>query len=147
MNKTTRIRSREHLAFIRSLPCAVKNKRDHVCEGPIEAAHYRGSKDGGGSLKPGDNWTIPLCHLAHIHEQHRIGEPAFERRYGISMGDIAKMLWAIGPKTIDPEPKRRSSQPKKAMGPKKPIQSRPLTDPNFKRTLRRGTVRRQQVAA
>ena len=32
--------------------------------------------DGGTSLKPSDNYTVPLCHKCH-QEQHRIGELAF----------------------------------------------------------------------
>lgn len=32
--------------------------------------------DGGTSLKPSDNYTVPLCHKCH-QEQHQIGELAF----------------------------------------------------------------------
>lgn len=47
-------------------------------------------------MKPGDEWTIPGCSGAHRY-QHQIGEPAFERAYGIDMKAIAEMLWGISP--------------------------------------------------
>ena len=47
-------------------------------------------------MKPGDEWTIPLCSEAH-REQHQIGEAAFEAKYRISMRQIAETLWARSP--------------------------------------------------
>jgi hypothetical protein len=41
---------------------------------------------------------------------------------------------------------KRPKKAKKKAGPKKRIQSRPLTDPNFKQTLRRGVVPRKDAA-
>jgi hypothetical protein len=43
--------------------------------------------------KPSDWWAIPLC-KHHHDEQHGIGEPAFERRYGIDMRGVARGLYA-----------------------------------------------------
>ena len=74
-----------HRAWVRRHHCSVPG-----CEGfPIECAHVRGCTDGGQSLKPSDNWTLSLCREHHA-EQHRIGEVAFERKYGIDMRAIAR---------------------------------------------------------
>ena len=39
-------------------------------------------------LKPSDPYGISLCAFHHA-EQHRIGEPAFERKYDIDMKKLA----------------------------------------------------------
>lgn len=86
------LRSPGHLQFVRSRECSIPG-----CEGrPIEAAHVRTGTDGGMSVKPGDQWAISLCAgrwsdqgwnwvEGHHAEQHRIGEQAFEKKYGIDM--------------------------------------------------------------
>lgn len=84
-----------HRAFVRRHVCSVKD----CANGTIECAHVRTGTDGGKSQKPSDWWTLPLCGPAwvegvlvegHHREQHRIGEPAFERKYGIDMKAIAR---------------------------------------------------------
>lgn len=90
------IRCPGHLQFIRGCECSVRGKIGHMCGWSIEAAHVRKGTDGGVGTKPGDNWTIPLCAAAHAR-QHNIGEPAFERLYGIDMKEIAAKLWLISP--------------------------------------------------
>lgn len=39
-------------------------------------------------VKPSDAWTVSLCR-DHHSEQHRIGEPAFERAAGIDLKKLA----------------------------------------------------------
>lgn len=39
-------------------------------------------------MKPSDRWAVSLCAMHH-REQHRIGEPAFERRYGVDLRSLA----------------------------------------------------------
>lgn len=51
-------------------------------------------------MKPGDEWTIPLC-TRHHAEQHRIGEPAFERLYNINMKEIAAALARKSPHLME----------------------------------------------
>lgn len=83
--REARLRSPEHLAFVRMHPCCV-----HGCQQmPIEAAHVRSGTGGGMGVKPGDEWVISLCRQHHA-EQHRIGEAEFESRYGIDMKALAK---------------------------------------------------------
>lgn len=88
------IRCAAHCQWIRGHWCVI----DHatMCSGGIECAHVRTGTDGGASLKPGDNWTIPLCRTHHA-EQHQIGERAFERRYSIDMKFLAQALWEKSP--------------------------------------------------
>lgn len=82
--------SRYHRDFIRSLHCSVWKNPLSPCDTdhPTEAAHYRTAANSGAGIKPDDCWLLPLCR-AHHGEQHRIGQKAFEERYGISMADIA----------------------------------------------------------
>lgn len=43
-------------------------------------------------VKPSDRWTISLCGGpdGHHAEQHRIGEPSFEKKYAINMKALAE---------------------------------------------------------
>lgn len=80
-------RDPDHLAWLRTLACAVPGCRN----GGIQAAHVRRGGRGGIGLKPDDRRAIPLC-AEHHRRQHDIGEPAFERETGIDMGAIAEAL-------------------------------------------------------
>jgi hypothetical protein len=73
-----------HRAWVRRHHCSVIGC-DRV---PVECAHVRGGTDGGQGLKPSDQWTISLCRTHHA-EQHRIGERAFEERYGLDLLSLA----------------------------------------------------------
>lgn len=85
-------RSPKHCDFVRDHECCVEG-----CPGrPIEVMHVRNGTDGGTGLKPSDRWTIPGCR-AHHEEQHRIGEPSFERKYGLDMKDLARALVKASP--------------------------------------------------
>lgn len=77
-------RSPAHRAWVRGHACVVPG-----CDGrPIECAHVRSGTDGGMGVKPSDIWTVSLCRDHHT-EQHRIGEPAFERAAGINLKRLA----------------------------------------------------------
>ena len=76
-----------HCAWVRGHSCSVPG-----CDrGPIECAHVRSCGDGGVGLKPSDRNTISLCHHHHA-EQHRIGESAFQTRYGVDLVELARMF-------------------------------------------------------
>lgn len=94
LRERPQLRSPQHLRFIKSHECSITGKHD--CEGRVEACHVRTGTDGGTGVKPSDNFTVPLCSKAHA-EQHNIGEPSFEHRYGISMKLIAATLWLRSP--------------------------------------------------
>src|SRR5580658_4414636 len=98
VRQSTVIRCPSHLKFIRSLECSIKDRlatlgtTAHECSGSIEAAHVRTGTNGGTGMKPGDNWSLPLCQRGHRH-QHQIGESAFETCWHIDMKAIAAELW------------------------------------------------------
>lgn len=77
-------RCKEHLAFIRSLPCCVCGHTRGV-----EAAHTSGSR--GMGQKRSDLETIPLC-PPHHQEQHRIGWPRFILTYELDVVEILTEL-------------------------------------------------------
>jgi hypothetical protein len=90
----------KHLRFVRGFKCLACEKEpppeeyliaNIVRPHPIEAAHVRTGTGGGMGLKPPDWWTIPLC-PAHHDEQHKIGERAFEEKYGFDMKEQAHKL-------------------------------------------------------
>lgn len=85
---------RRHEAFVRSHLCCIGDK--HLCTGPIVLAHVRTGTDGGTGEKPSSWWTISLCNGAHLR-QHAIGEPAFEREFGIDMKKLASEFAARSP--------------------------------------------------
>ncbi len=93
VKEPTVIRSAGHLQWVRGHECAAQNVH---CSGNIEAAHTRSGTDGGTSMKPGDNWAIPLCH-EHHRFQHQIGEAKFEAVFLINMKQIASELWRGSP--------------------------------------------------
>ena len=101
VRKPSQIRSLRHLRFVRSQPCSVWIV-DGLCWGPIQACHVRKNTDGGAGVKPSDSHTIPLC-AGHHDEQGNAGEKPFERRYGISMREIADALWARSPARVKME--------------------------------------------
>lgn len=81
-----------HTGWVTKHACSVPD-----CNGlPIEAMHVRNGTNGGTGVKPTDDWTISGCR-AHHQEQHQIGEPAFERKYGIDMKDLARAFAAKSP--------------------------------------------------
>ena len=90
----------DYRAFIRTQPCILGGPwrarlacdargrfLEHRCVGRIQACHVKSRGAGGkdvGNLYPG-------CALAH-DEQHRIGIPAFQKRWGINLAKIAAGL-------------------------------------------------------
>jgi hypothetical protein len=73
----------KHKAFVRRHVCVVPG----CISNQIECAHYRTAGNSGAGLKPADWFTFPCCHTHHA-EQHQIGQPAFERKYGIDLAAV-----------------------------------------------------------
>ena len=73
-----------HRAWVRRHHCCVLG----CLQTPIECAHVRSGTDGGLAIKPSDRWVVSLCR-DHHREQHRIGEAAFQKRYGIDLYELA----------------------------------------------------------
>lgn len=95
-------RDRDHLAFVRQLPCAACGS-----EGWSEAAHVRNGTDGATARKPSDKWTAPLCNggyysgvmpiWCHI-KQHAVGEDSFWAEVGKDPLPLCEALWSLSRK-------------------------------------------------
>jgi hypothetical protein len=87
--KETRIRDRDHLAFVASQPCLVCGRR------PAQAHHVKFAQPRSMSLKVSDEYTVPLCN-GHHDQLHRSGdERAWWARNGIiDPLKFAGRLWA-----------------------------------------------------
>jgi len=70
--KNKPIRDKDHLAFVRKLPCCVTLRNSEPCE----AAHVRFHGNGGMGMKPGDNFVVPLSSEQH-RKQHAISESVY----------------------------------------------------------------------
>ena len=82
-------RRRQHLSFIRQLPCVACGRA-----APSEPAHVRTGTDGGVAIKPGDRYAVPLCAACHA-KQHRVGELSFWSALRIDPLNVAFRLWII----------------------------------------------------
>lgn len=90
------IRDKDHLSFVRSLPCCVCGRA------PCDAAHVRNGTDGSTGRKPSDKWALPLCsatwgsdHRRGCHsKQHVMGEQSFWYERGDPLG-LAEHLWKV----------------------------------------------------
>lgn len=81
-----------HTRWVSEFACSVPG-----CTGrPIEVAHVRNGTNGGMGIKPTDDWVISLC-KSHHEEQHRMGEPPFDKKHGISMRDLARAFAKASP--------------------------------------------------
>src|SRR5262249_54862564 len=71
-----RIRSKDHLRYVASQPCAVCGRT------PSHAHHVRYAQSRGLSLKVSDEFTVPLCatHHHHLHETIREREWWLQRK-------------------------------------------------------------------
>lgn len=86
-----------HEAFIRRHTCIVTAAKVHdECNGPIQCCHYRTAANSGVGVKPGSWWTFPAC-MHHHAEQHRIGEPEFQRKYGLDLESICQEFVRLSP--------------------------------------------------
>jgi hypothetical protein len=83
-----RIRAPENLKWVRTLPCPVCQRR------PADAHHLKHVQPNTMSLKPGDQWVVPLCRIHH-RELHDAGdeEAWFEKR-NIEPRADAESLWS-----------------------------------------------------
>ena len=88
-SETDHRRRRQHLAFVRQLPCVVCGKA-----APSEAAHVRSGSDAGKGMKPSDRYSLPLCNGCHAL-QHDFGELGFWSVVRIDPLNVAFGLWTI----------------------------------------------------
>lgn len=94
-----------HRKFVRSHGCCVPD-----CPNTdIEFAHIRSAANSGTGLKPHDAFGISLC-ARHHKMQHEIGQPAFERKFGIDMNKLAAAFVKASPDVAMREPLQASPQ-------------------------------------
>lgn len=90
-----------HRQWIRQLPSLITGE-----VGTVEAAHISmkdaraGKVSRGKSQKVDDFYLVPLSRKLHA-EIHDIGEPAFEKKYGIDLVRIAMALYIHGTNAND----------------------------------------------
>jgi hypothetical protein len=80
----------KHRAWVRTHECVVTtSERATACEGITVFAHYRTAANAGTGLKPPDWWGLSCC-WGHHAEQHQLGQPGFEAKYGLDLDKIAE---------------------------------------------------------
>lgn len=91
--KRPRVHDKDHLAWIRTLPCLITGTR------PVDPAHIRygderyGKRATGAGEKAHDKYVVPLCRAKH-DEQHAMNEVDFWIDHGIDPVQVALALWA-----------------------------------------------------
>ena len=84
----------DHLAFVRSQGCVVRNKARTECRGPIEAHHVRTAANSGIGMKPPDTAAVGLC-TRHHRALHGAGRRTFETTYSVDLTEEARRLVAL----------------------------------------------------
>lgn len=84
----------DHLAFVRSQGCVVRNKARTECRGPIEAHHVRTAANSGIGMKPPDTAAVGLC-TRHHRALHGAGRRTFETTYSVDLTEEAQRLVAL----------------------------------------------------
>lgn len=74
----------KHKRWVKSHGCCVLG----CTHTDIDPAHWRSAANAGTGLTPHDMFLVSLCRMHH-DEQHRIGQPGFEKKYGIDMHDLS----------------------------------------------------------
>lgn len=91
--KRQRVDSKDHLRFIRSLPCIVTGASVDVEAAHVSYEDLRYGKLGRGKgQKEEDCWTLPLCRDEHAI-QHESDEGLFWAVRGINPCAVALALW------------------------------------------------------
>jgi hypothetical protein len=102
LRKSTRRRSKAHLAFVASQPCLVCQRS------PCDAHHLKFAQPRSLGLKVSDEFTVPLCR-EHHHELHRRGnEMAWWANLQIAPLEVASELWAAT--LLQADPARRTTE-------------------------------------
>ena len=82
-----RLRDKDHLKFVASLPCVV------CARTPAQAHHIRHAQPRAMSSKVGDEWTVPLCNIHHRALHDAGGEEDWWSEFEIDPLGEAEKLW------------------------------------------------------
>lgn len=92
-----KIRSKKHLAFVRSHRCLIHDGKGKRCNGTFIQAHHLTFIGGHGmGLKESDEWAVPLCHSHHTN-LHHIGEKKWWQHWDIDAEIEARSLALASP--------------------------------------------------
>jgi hypothetical protein len=82
------------LKWLRGRPCflSIHAPGKHVCSGKVRACHFDPWGDKGMSSKVSDSASYPCCDGGH-EEQHRMGWPSFQSKYGFDGRDVVTAYW------------------------------------------------------
>lgn len=86
-------RAEAHLSWIRKMPCSTAGL---ACRGPIVAHHVRENSGAGIGLKPGPEWTVPLCDHHH-KDGHTRGWVTFAGDHKVDLRTLAISYSLISP--------------------------------------------------
>jgi hypothetical protein len=93
MFRRPRQKSDKHLAWVRSLPCAICGDNTRTEAAHIRMGNLRFAKSNAGvGAKPDDAWVTPLCSTCH-RDQHGVGEIYFWERNKKDPFILALALW------------------------------------------------------
>ena len=93
-------RSIKHRKWVASLPCLACCMKDYpalglrgaTVEAQSQAAHIRAGQKGGLSMRPGDEWVIPLCPTCHT------AFDANQKHFWLAVAEnVARRLAAMSP--------------------------------------------------
>lgn len=82
------VRSRQHLAKVRSHPCLVCERK------PVDAHHLRFAQPTAMGRKVSDEFTVPLCRICHDRLHRDSNEEEWWEAAGIDAMAIADELWS-----------------------------------------------------
>jgi hypothetical protein len=87
-------RCESFLKWLRGRPCflGIHAPGKHVCAGKVRACHFDPWGDKGISTKVSDSASYPCCDGGH-EEQHRMGWPSFQSKYGFDGRDVVTAYW------------------------------------------------------
>jgi len=85
-----------HIAFIKTLPCLTCVTPEHSDAHHLKPAYPRLGKPPSGTLKAGDQWTVPMCRPCHTHLHDYGDEMTYWQVKDIEPFSIALALFAPG---------------------------------------------------
>jgi hypothetical protein len=98
--KKLKIRSKKHLAFVRSQQCCLVWEGGQCNGTPVDPHHLMKIGGRGISLKESDEWTVPLCRKHHTDVTGYGDKEVFWNRYDFSyeyVKEIAINLARLSP--------------------------------------------------
>ncbi len=87
LSEPRRVRDKDHLKFVASLPCVV------CARTPAQAHHVRHAQPRATGSKVSDEWTVPLCNIHHRALHDAGGKEDWWSEFEIDPLGEAEKLW------------------------------------------------------